>query len=200
MSVLFGPLQEALRRALEYDPGTRERIRSLDGRVVEIVLAGPEQSLCVTIEQDTVLFSRPAGREPDLRLKGSPLSFARYVMAPDRVGITDSGIKIEGDIGLAQQFMGILRRIDIDWEEWASHYVGDVVAHRAGRLARGARDWVTDSALQFRQDLAEYLQEEARLLAPRERVNSLMNDIDVTRSDVERLAARVRRLQRTLPE
>ncbi|HSH40635.1 MAG TPA: SCP2 sterol-binding domain-containing protein [Arenicellales bacterium] len=200
MSVLFSPFEEALRRALEYDPGTRERIKSLDGRVVEIVLTGLEQSLCVTIEQDSVLFSRPAGREPDLRLKGSPLSFARYVMAPDRVGITDSGIKIEGDIGLAQQFMGILRRVDIDWEEWASHYVGDVVAYRAAQFARGARDWAVDSGRQFRQDLAEYLQEEARLLAPRERVSRLMHDIDVTRSDVERLAARIRRLQRTLQE
>lgn len=195
MSVLFDPLQAAVRRALEYDPDTRERIRALDGRVVEIVFTGLEQTLCVTIDQDAVLFARTAPREPDLRLKGTPMAFARYLMAPDRVELAESGIKIEGDIGLAQRFVGVLRQLDIDWEEWASRYVGDVAAYRAGRLAEGVRDWARSSSRQFRRDVAEYLQEEARLLAPRERVNRLMNDIDATRSDVERLAQRIKRLR-----
>lgn len=194
MSILFDPLQAAVRRALEFDPETRERIAELDGRVVEVVFTGLEQTLCVAIDQESVRFSRAAERDPDLRLKGSPIAFARYVMAPDRVELTESGIKIEGDIGLAQRFVGVLRQLDIDWEEWASRYVGDVVAYRAGRLAESMRDWARDSRRQFQQDVAEYLQEEARLLAPRERVTRLMNDIDATRSDVERLAQRIRRL------
>lgn len=198
MSVLFDPLRAAVRRALEYDPDTRERIRALDGRVVEIVFTGLEQTLCVTIDQEAVLFARAAPREPDLRLKGTPVAFARYLMAPDRVELAESGIKIEGDIGLAQRFVGVLRQLDIDWEEWASRYVGDVAAYRAGRLAEGVRDWARSSGRQFRRDVAEYLQEEARLLAPRERVNRLMNDIDATRSDVERLAQRIKRLRNKL--
>ena len=198
MSVLFDPLQAAVRRALEFDPDTRARIAELDGRVVELVFTGLEQSLCVTIDQDAVLFSRAPGRTPDLRLKGTPIAFARYVMNPNRVDITESGIKIEGDIGLAQRFVGILRRLDIDWEEWASRYVGDVAAYRAGRVAERVRDWAQNSGRQIREDVAEYLQEEARLLAPRKRVTRLMNDIDATRSDVERLAQRIRRLRNKL--
>lgn len=195
MSILFDPLQAAVRRALEFDPDTRERIRELDGRVVEIVFTGLEQTLCVAIDRDTVLFSRTAEREPDLRLTGTPIAFARYVVAPDRVEITESGIKIEGDIGLAQRFTAILRRLDIDWEEWASCYVGDVLAYRAGRFADEVRGWARHSSRQFRQDVSEYLQEELRLLAPRERVTRLMNDIDTARSDVERLEQRIRRLR-----
>lgn len=198
MSVVFDPLQAAVRRALEYGPDTRNRIRELEGRVVEIVLTGLEQTLCVTIDQGAVLFSRRPGREPDLRLKGTPMAFARYILAPDRVEITDSGIKIEGDIGLAQRFVGVLRRVDIDWEEWASRYVGDVVAYRAGRFAESIRDQARNSGRQFRQDVTEYLQEEARLLAPRARVTRLMNDIDAARSDAERLAQRIKRLDRKL--
>lgn len=195
MSILFDPLQAAVRRALEFDPDTRERIAELDGRLVEIVFTGLEQTLCVAIDQGAVLFSRAAQREPDLRLKGTPIAFARYLMAPDRVEITESGIKIEGDIGLAQRFVGVLRQLDIDWEEWASRYVGDVMAYRAGRFAESIRDWADNSRRQFQQDVSEYLHEEVRLLAPRERVTRLMNDIDATRSDVERLAQRVKRLR-----
>ncbi|MDZ7839954.1 MAG: SCP2 sterol-binding domain-containing protein [Gammaproteobacteria bacterium] len=196
MSILFDPLQAAVRRALEFDPDTRERIRELDGRVVEVVFTGLEQTLCVAIDQGAVLFCRTAEREPDLRLTGTPIAFARYVMAPDRVEITESGIKIEGDIGLAQRFTGILRRLDIDWEEWASRYVGDVLAYRAGRFAEEFRGWARHGSRQFRQDVSEYLQEELRVLAPRERVTRLMNDVDTTRSDVERLEQRIRRLRR----
>lgn len=198
MSVLFDPLQAAVRRALEFDPDTRKRIEELDGRVVELVFTGLDQTLCVAIDQGAVMFSRTAEREPDLRLKGTPIAFARYVMAPDRVEITESGIKIEGDIGLAQRFVGVLRQLDIDWEEWASRYVGDVLAYRAGRFAESMRDWARNGGRQLRRDVAEYLQEEARLLAPRKRVTRLMNDIDATRSDVERLAQRVKRLRNKL--
>lgn len=198
MSILFDPLQAAVRRALEFDPETRERIAGLDGRVVELEFTGLEQTLCVTIDQGAVLFARAAQREPDLRLIGTPIAFARYVMAPDRVELTESGIKIEGDIGLAQRFVDVLRQLDIDWEEWASRYVGDVMAYRAGRFAESVRDWAENSRRQFQQDVGEYLQEEVRLLASRERVTRLMNDIDATRSDVERLAQRVKRLRNAL--
>lgn len=198
MSVFLEPLQAAVRRALEFDPDTRERIRELEGRVVEVTFTGVEQILCVAIDQGQVLLSGVPEREPDLRLKGSPIAFARYVVASDRVAITDTGIKVEGDVGLAQRFVGVLRELDIDWEEWASRYLGDVVAYRAGRVVEDLSAWARNSARQMQQDVTEYLQEEARLLAPRERVKRLMNDIDTTRSDVERLAQRIRRLQNYL--
>jgi len=195
VSVFFEPLEGAIRRALEFDPDSRERIRELEGRTVEVVLSGVEQRVCVAIEQGEVRLTRTPERTPDLRLTGSPVAFARYVARPERVEITDSGIKIEGDIGLAQRFVGVLRGLDIDWEEWASRYLGDAMAHRAGRLAGSLRDWAANSRQQLREDVTEYLQEELRVLAPRERVQRLMNDIDATRSDVERLAQRIKRLQ-----
>jgi len=195
--MFFAPLEAAIRRALEFDPDTRERIAELEGRTVEVVFAGLEQSVCVVIEHGEVLLTRSPERTPDLRLKGSPAAFARYAADPDRMEISDSGISVEGDIGLAQRFVGVLRQLDIDWEEWASRYLGDVMAHRAGRLAGSLRDWAANSRQQLRQDVTEYLQEELRLLAPRERVRQLMDDIDATRSDVERLAQRVKRLKNT---
>lgn len=195
MSPWLEPLQAAIRRALEFDPDTRERLRSLDGRVVEVVLTGVDQTIGVAIDQETVRFAAAPEREPDLRLTGSPIAFARYVMERDRVEITDSGISIEGDVALAQLFVGVLRQLDIDWEEWASRYVGDVMAHRAGRFVEGFRGWAADRRREFQQDVTEYLQEELRVLAPRERVRRLMDDIDATRSDVERLEQRIRRLQ-----
>lgn len=198
MNLLLGPMQAAIRRALEFDPDTRARIAALDGRTVEVTLAGIEQTVYVGIEGERVLLYGTQEVQPDLRLRGTPIAFARYVMAPDRVEIADSGIKIEGDVGLAQRFVGVLREIDIEWEEWASRYVGDVVAYRAGRFAESLRDWVSTSGRQVRQDVTEYLQEEARLLARRERVERLMDDIDEIRSDVERLAQRIQRLGSSL--
>jgi ubiquinone biosynthesis protein UbiJ len=57
---------------------------------------------------------------------------------------------------------------------------------------------VRDSGRQVQKDVTEYLQEEAGLLARREQVEHLMNDIDEVRSDVERLAQRIRRLGNAL--
>lgn len=196
MNSLLGPLEAAIRRALAFDPDTRARIKALHGRVVEVNLTGVQQVVYVSLEQEEIRLSTGEGAEPDLRLAGSPVAFARYVMAPDRVEIAESGIKIEGDVALAQRFVNVLREVDVDWEEWASHYLGDVLAYRAGRIAKSLRGWALNGARQAQQDLTEYLQEETRLLAPRTRVERLMNDIDELRSDAERLALRVRRLER----
>jgi ubiquinone biosynthesis protein UbiJ len=73
-----------------------------------------------------------------------------------------------------------------------------VLAHRAGELARHARQFFEASRETLFQDSGEYLQEEARLLPTRIEVAYFLGDVDRLRDDVERLQARVQRLIQTL--
>ena len=47
----------------------------------------------------------------------------------------------------------------------------------------------------FGRDITEYLQEESRYLPQQDEVNKFLAAVDVLRNDVERLDARVKRLQ-----
>jgi ubiquinone biosynthesis accessory factor UbiJ len=90
----------------------------------------------------------------------------------------------------------LLAAVDIDWEEQAARLIGDVAAHELGRLLRAADAWGRQAADILGRDLAEYLQEEGRVLAPAaaRRARRLPAAVDVLRDDVDRLTQRVARL------
>jgi ubiquinone biosynthesis protein UbiJ len=90
--------------------------------------------------------------------------------------------------------MLILDGLDIDWEEHLSHLTGDIVAHKMGNLVRGIFSWGKQTTKILSQDAAEYLQEESRELPNRREVDAFLKNIDILRSDVDRLEMRVSRL------
>jgi len=84
----------------------------------------------------------------------------------------------------------------IDWEEVLAQNIGDIPAHQAGRLLRGSLDWIMSTRGKLREDIGEYLQEEVRLLPSRNEIEAFMDDVSKTRSDVDRLEARIQRLEK----
>lgn len=184
--------QTAGNRLLDLDPETRARLGQLEGTVLAVVFSGIDKRLYATIGEQAIELSETCDGDADIVLEGTPLAFVRFML--DRESTAPGGIQIEGDATLAQQFIRILKQLDIDWEEWLSHYLGDVLARQIGRAAGAMRDWARDAAADMRADVTEYLQEESRLLAPAVRVARFLSEVDELRADVERLEQRVKRL------
>jgi ubiquinone biosynthesis protein UbiJ len=105
-------------------------------------------------------------------------------------------IRIDGDNRLAQTLGEVFRGLDIDWEEQLSKLLGDTLAHRLMSRARAGGRWAERSGSIARQNLREYLQQEAAVLPSREELTTFLAAVDTLRDDVERLAARVERLER----
>jgi ubiquinone biosynthesis protein UbiJ len=110
--------------------------------------------------------------------------------------VFEGRVRVEGDTALAQHFGTILADLDIDWEEQLSKLTGNIVAHEVGRVARTAAGYADRMRATLEQNLREYLQEEARVLPTRFEIREFLDAVDVLRDDVERLGARIERLQR----
>jgi ubiquinone biosynthesis protein UbiJ len=80
-------------------------------------------------------------------------------------------------------------------QELLSLAVGDVLAHQMGQLARSTKGWLDDSAHAMRLNTQEYLQEEARLVPAEAELRHYLDDVDTLRMDVDRLEARIKRLE-----
>jgi ubiquinone biosynthesis protein UbiJ len=188
-------LEAGLNRYLALDPDTLRRMAQLDGRVIGLQWRGTGLVLYfLPGPQGVQVLSHYEG-EPDTLISGSPLALAELGLGGDRERALFSGaVEIRGDTETGQRFQQVLETMDIDWEEHLSHLVGDVAAHQAGRLARAGRKYLRSSADTLRQDLGEYLTEEARLLPARIQVDNFLADIDRLRMDADRLEARVQRL------
>src|SRR6185437_1994501 len=96
-----------------------------------------------------------------------------------------------GDAELAQKFRELARLLAPDPEEELSLLVGDVAAHRIGRLARSALGWTRNAAATLLQDVGEYFSHERGDLVSREEGEQFLRGVDALREDVDRLEARL---------
>lgn len=191
-------LEQGLNQLIRQDPAVGRRFASLHGRVVRIDLIGTGIALNFIPGHDgrmQILGSIEG--EPDCTLRGSPLDLLRAGEHSESAKQLFSGrVTIEGDNATAHRFSAALAGLDIDWEEQLSRLTGDIAAHEIGRGVRALLSEAARVSRSGRENLSEYLTEEARLLPHRYEVQDFLDEVDSLRDDCERLAARIALLER----
>ena len=93
-----------------------------------------------------------------------------------------------------QKALGVGQRVEFGETEEAG-LVGDVAAHGIGDAARSFGRWVTEARGTMRQNVSEYLQEESQAVPSRYEVERFRKRVYTLRDDVDRVEARLRRLE-----
>lgn len=192
-------LENAVNGYLQLAPESLAQLGRLQGKVIAVELRGLKQTLYMLPDPQGMMIQSHYAGEADATLSGTPVSFAELSLShnPNRV-LFRGDVEITGDIKLGQDFKRILDELDVDWEEVLSQYTGDVVAHKVGDLLRGINQWGKNALSTLGQNGAEYLQQESFDLPFKEEVQPFLGEVNQVRDDVERLAARVARLQQQL--
>lgn len=188
--------------ALRLDPEFLEALEPLEEKIIAVELGGLEQTIYVSLgvngavfyprdEAEEILGSRAA----DIRLRGSPAALLRMAAAMRRgdPGVGDD-VRLSGDLALLETLRDALRRLDIDWEDLLSRYLGDVTAHEVGRAARAFFAWGDHMRRTLLADGGEFLVEELKISPPRYQLEDFAAEVDRLRDDVDRLEKRVARL------
>jgi ubiquinone biosynthesis protein UbiJ len=194
-ALVLAGLEITLNRYLSLDPETLSRLAGMTGKLIAVELRGVGITLYMAPHSGGIQLLREFDGSADAVISGTPLALARVGIGEERGLLFAGEVQISGDVTLGQRFESVLRELDIDWEEQLSHLVGDAAAHQVGNLVRDALQWGAKSVDTLGRDLTEYLQEESRQLPQRDEVNKFLAAVDVLRNDVERLDARVKRLQ-----
>lgn len=198
-TTLTATLEAAFNVWLKLDGEALPRLQKLQGRVIALHITNPGLQLYFIPTTENVQVMSHYDREPDVTLTGSALAFMRLSGAEDSAkAMLENRIQVDGNMGIAEAFSNIINEVDIDWEELLSQAVGDIVAHQAGQLAREGKGWLDDTAQAMRMNTTEYLQEESRILPADAELAAYLNQVDELRSDVDRMSARVQRLQQQL--
>jgi ubiquinone biosynthesis protein UbiJ len=191
-------LDRVLNGLLQFDPDTRVRLASLAGTVVAVELRDAGTTFYLLPDAGGIAISTVVERAPDVRIAGRPLDLIAHLRARGEPS-APGRVEIQGDLAVAQALQSIGRCIDIDWEELVSRYVGDVAAHQLGRLLRAAAAGSRHARRALADNLAEYAQYEARIVATRSDVDAFLDAVDDMREDVDRLEARIARLTARAP-
>lgn len=196
LTPLAAAIETAMEHYLRLDPEGRELLGQLQGRVIALEFLGLGGRLYFIPTRNSLRVLSQFDGEPDCTLRGAPLSLLRLSLAENKTGLLRGpALELLGDTSLAHDFAKILGEIQFDWEEQLSRLTGDVLAHGLARGVRALGRWGQESLSSLRLDTRDYLQEEAQLLPSASEVEAFNAEVDRLRDDVERLAARIARLQ-----
>jgi ubiquinone biosynthesis protein UbiJ len=186
------PVVAFLNHLLEAAPWARDRLAPFAGRTWRVELA-PLPDLTFVVREDGRLDASDAP-DPHLVVTLTPAALLALARRDETV-IRE--MTFTGDAELAAALQYLARHLEWDAEEDLSRVVGDVVAHR---LAGGARElvaWQKEAAVRLGQNFAEFLTEEAGVIAPQADVSGFARAVDDLRDAVERLEKRIAHLEQS---
>lgn len=183
-------------RLLSLDEQVMERCQTLQGRCIELHLTDLDFRLYCHPGNWGIRFSQEKPtREVDASISGRVIALINLSLQEDKISTSiRERVSIQGDARVAQQMQKILTDLDIDWEEVLSKYTGDVMAYQIHKQARGASEWLRDSALSLLQTTSEYIREEQHLSPTQVEFERFQQQVTTLKQDVERSEARLRHL------
>ena len=192
-------INNSLKQYFNSDPEVAAQLQDLADQYLLLKLTDVKKQFLITPTDSSIVVTEYKNgkdkNEITTTIHSNVIALLRLGLGADYQSMLNSGVlKIEGDVELANQLRAIFMRVDIDWEEVASKYVGDSLAYQLGVFARRAKNYQLRSVENLRLDVSEYLQEESRITPTKVEIEKFLNDVDELDADIERLEARTRRL------
>ncbi len=187
-------LNAATSALIDLDPDGKQKLTQLRGKVFCLEVTAPAIKLYLLPNEHGMEFCRNVDEStapPDVTLRGPASAFARFGRGGD---LKLNRLTIDGDAELAQALQKILGQLDLDWEELLSRYFGDTPARKFANAARGLAGWAEKSLDLTRENTADYLREEKRILVTNPAMTRFDKTLNRTRADVDRLTKRIARL------
>ena len=191
---LLRPIAGMINRQVQAKTPARELCEELNGKVIAVRVRDTGLAMYFAVDEDGLTLSLD-GPEPDLAITGTLFSLAGLAASGGEGALRDGSFEIAGDVYTAQAFQKLMSYGRPDLEEELSGLVGDVAAHGIGDAARSFGRWVSEARGTMRQNMSEYLQEESQAVPSRYEVDRFRKRVNTLRDDVDRLEARLRRIE-----
>jgi ubiquinone biosynthesis protein UbiJ len=194
-NLLLLPAQVLLDRGQKRSTTAAALCERLEGRTFAISTGVEQLDVYFIVSDGSLRLMAGHAADADATLSGSPVNLARLASESPEALIRSGDVKISGDADAAANFHALLDIVRPDWEEELSHIMGDAIAHEAVQVLQGIAAWTERARRSLGRSVAEYLTEESRdLVAPTE-LEEFNDGVDQTSAAVDRLEAKLQRLQ-----
>ena len=109
--------------------------------------------------------------------------------------IKNDKLVIQGDIKALQAFADLLTKLDIDWQEHLSHYVGDVMAYRTGQCLKSAGQTFAKHSQRIKSNVSDYLVHEGDILVGQLEFIHFSDQVEQLGQDIEKISAQIAALK-----
>jgi len=201
-------LELASNNALQHDQSSLERLVKLQGKTMILEIRPIEikpfdqfgvQRLLVSPQPHGLEFSNKIEEQADVTLTATVSALIKI----GRDGIDDAELKpgeleINGDPIIGQRFARVLAELDVDWEGLLAEHIGEAPAVLISSGLHKAKQFAEESQSSIKTRFSQWLKEDLQLLADQSEVEPFLDNVDTLRADVDRLTARLKRIQKAL--
>jgi ubiquinone biosynthesis accessory factor UbiJ len=188
-------ITSAMNRVLHLDKSISQEWQKLKNKVLQIEIAEFNEPYYFIFLEEGVQLTQEKPEKVTASIKGPFIPLINFFIHIKQNSLRVSQhILIEGDEIFIEGLQTVWKDFNMDWEEHLSHYVGDVMAYTLGRCVHAGTNWLQRTFITMKKNYGEYLQEEWRLLPPKEEVEDYLESVDNLRIDVDRAQARLERL------
>jgi ubiquinone biosynthesis protein UbiJ len=138
----------ALEQALNYLIQTGEiDLKPLDNKTIRFSLQDLPLDVNFVCTNDRIFVISDTSRNSDVDISlGAGVFFALFKGDDLTELLRQDKIVIHGDVKTAQLLVDLLQSVDIDLEEVLSQYTGDIVANKAGKIAKNFKKIAQNSS------------------------------------------------------
>lgn len=198
---LLSGVQRSLAAALSRDALTAQRIARLSGKVILIQARDPNWQLYILPDGPQIDLLDSCDLTPDCSLSAPSALLARLLVSdqPQRL-LQDPGLRLSGDSQVLISLQNALADLRLDGEAELARWIGPVAAPRVTSVLRAGREWGSQAQQSLSRSLSDYLTEESRQLVGRAEASVTADQLHHLRLDLDRLEARVARLNAPDPD
>ena len=191
ISNIFSIIKSMMNRVLSFDPETLKAITRFSGKVIAFDIVNIDLKFYLYFTDQGIDISANCDGQEDVLIRATPSVFFAVLINSK---ISQKNMEIIGDAELAQDFQDIVHNIDIDWEEYLSHFTGDYAAHKLANVFKHANSFTKRTIETVAMDISEYLRYEKEMLLDKSEIDEFLDAVDEIRNDFERLKQRIEKL------
>ncbi len=188
-------MEQAGNRLLSLDGEANTKLRLFSDKLIQINISDLELNYFILFPGGNLVVKSHCERSPSALISGKLSAFITAASAENSGDAIFTGdLHFSGEISTARRFQEFVQTLEIDWQEPATRLFGDVLGHTINSGIKKAGLFTRSLFSSLRQDIPEYLQEEIRVSPSQVELNTYYEQVDVVRSQTDRLQARIQQL------
>lgn len=198
---LLAGVEAGLNKVLALDATALPRLAALQGRVIAVDCTAPALRLFLLPGADGLRLAGHWEAPADCTLRAPAGRLLELAVRRDKSAVLHApDVELDGHSACLLDLAAILQDLELDWEGALAEWLGPLGAVALARPLQGAGQWSGDALASLRLNLADWLAEEARLLAGRQEAEARFAELDDLKLALDRLEARSERLARRLED
>jgi ubiquinone biosynthesis protein UbiJ len=191
---LLNSVASIINLGIDANPKAQDLCDALDGRSLRLVIKPLTGPILIASVDGALEASTDSERHADTEITGTLIELNRLMFIDSQAPLREGHVEIIGDVEIADRFRELLLCARPDLEEKLADWLGAPMATQISSFVRETREWVTDITEDLTDHVADYLHDKAGRLPTHQEVGKQFVAVDEFVNAVERLEARINRL------